>query len=99
MKIEPSESEQHYCIVKHVCDETIHWCMYTAIKAKKSNWCTIAECFLYSTVIYGTYSILVHLCEVDGKVPFKSSSVVLIIEIGKVSSCKKKVFKSNPVFR
>lgn len=36
-----------------------------------------------STVIYGTYSILVHLCEVDGKVPFKSSSVVLIIEIGK----------------
>lgn len=36
-----------------------------------------------STVIYGTYSILVHLCEVDGKVPFKSSSVVLIIEVGK----------------
>ncbi|XP_062584310.1 probable UDP-sugar transporter protein SLC35A4 [Saccostrea cucullata] len=36
-----------------------------------------------STIVYGTYSILVHLCEVKGKVPFKSSSVVLIIEVGK----------------
>ncbi|XP_078316025.1 putative UDP-sugar transporter protein SLC35A4 isoform X2 [Crassostrea virginica] len=41
-----------------------------------------------STIIYGTYSILVHLCEVDGKVPFKSSSVVLMIEVGKfIVSC------------
>lgn len=39
------------------------------------------------TVIYGSYSVLVHLCEVNGKIPFSSSSVVLMIEVFKLLFC------------
>ncbi|XP_060067223.1 probable UDP-sugar transporter protein SLC35A4 isoform X2 [Ylistrum balloti] len=35
------------------------------------------------TLVYGSYSTFVNLCEVDGKIPFNSSSVVLMMEIGK----------------
>ncbi|XP_041363658.1 probable UDP-sugar transporter protein SLC35A4 [Gigantopelta aegis] len=35
-------------------------------------------------VIYSSYTILVHLCEVDGKIPFSSSSMVLCIEVLKI---------------
>ncbi|OWF54134.1 probable UDP-sugar transporter protein SLC35A4 [Mizuhopecten yessoensis] len=35
------------------------------------------------TLVYGSYSTFVHLCEVDGKIPFNSSSVVLMMEFGK----------------
>ncbi|XP_069137247.1 probable UDP-sugar transporter protein SLC35A4 [Argopecten irradians] len=35
------------------------------------------------TLVYGSYSTLVNLCEVDGKIPFNSSSVVLMMEMGK----------------
>ena len=42
-------------------------------------------CYLYcSVMIYGSYTILIHLCEVDGKLPFSSASTVLVTEISKV---------------
>nr|AKN21638.1 slc35a-2 [Schmidtea mediterranea] len=34
-------------------------------------------------IIYSSYTIFVHLCEIDGKIPFKSSSMVLMTEITK----------------
>jgi len=35
-------------------------------------------------LIYGSYTILIHLCEVDGKLPFSSASTVLVTEVLKV---------------
>jgi len=34
--------------------------------------------------MYGSFTILVHLCEVDGKLPFSSASTVLVTEVLKV---------------
>lgn len=34
--------------------------------------------------MYGSYSILVHLCEVSGRIPFNSASVVFMIEAAKL---------------
>jgi len=35
--------------------------------------------------MYGSFTILVHLCEVDGKLPFSSASTVLVTEVLKVN--------------
>ncbi|CAH1797910.1 unnamed protein product [Owenia fusiformis] len=35
--------------------------------------------------IYASYTILVHLCEVDGKLPFSTASMVLSIEVLKIT--------------
>lgn len=39
---------------------------------------------IIGTFIYGSYTIFVHLMEVDGKIPFSSASMVLLIEISKL---------------
>ncbi len=39
---------------------------------------------VFRICIYGSYTILVHLCEVDGKVPFSSASTVFTTELLKV---------------
>ncbi|KAK3710034.1 hypothetical protein QZH41_012427, partial [Actinostola sp. cb2023] len=40
---------------------------------------------VYSRVlIYGSHSILINLCKVDGKIPFNSAAVVLLIELAKL---------------
>ncbi|XP_064618555.1 probable UDP-sugar transporter protein SLC35A4 isoform X2 [Lineus longissimus] len=39
---------------------------------------------LMGVAIYGSYTIFVHLCEVDGKMPFSSASMVLLTEITKL---------------
>lgn len=36
--------------------------------------------------LYSSYTILVHLCEIDGRVPFSNAAAVLTIEVLKVSS-------------
>ncbi|KAL5005521.1 hypothetical protein ScPMuIL_018977 [Solemya velum] len=41
--------------------------------------------FISGSVIYGSYTVLVHLCQVGGKIPFSSSSMVLMIEISKIA--------------
>jgi len=46
------------------------------------DWCVLLP--LCSCLIYGSYTILIHLCEVDGKLPFSSASIVLVTEILKV---------------
>jgi hypothetical protein len=38
------------------------------------------------TIMYGSYGVLVHACEVNGELPYSSASVVLLIEFFKVSS-------------
>ena len=35
-------------------------------------------------LVYGSYTILVHLCEVDGRISFSSSAMVFVTEILKV---------------
>lgn len=35
-------------------------------------------------LIYGSYTILIHLCEADGKLPFSSASMVLVTEVVKL---------------
>jgi len=35
-------------------------------------------------MIYGSYTILIHLCEVDGKLPFSSASTVFVTEVMKL---------------
>ena len=35
-------------------------------------------------LIYSSYSILVHLCKIGGRIPFRSSSLVLLMELLKV---------------
>ncbi|XP_074651884.1 putative UDP-sugar transporter protein SLC35A4 [Tubulanus polymorphus] len=39
---------------------------------------------LVGVILYGSYTILVHLCEVDGKIPFSSASQVLLTEFSKL---------------
>ncbi|XP_064609952.1 probable UDP-sugar transporter protein SLC35A4 isoform X2 [Liolophura sinensis] len=39
---------------------------------------------LFGVFVYGSYTILVHLCEEDGQIPFSSSSAVLLIEVTKM---------------
>lgn len=51
---------------------------------KPMNPCLWRFMLVLGVVIYGSYTILVHLCEVDGKLPFSSASVVLITEIIKL---------------
>lgn len=45
-------------------------------------------CPLFSlrVLLYSSYTILIHLCEVDGHVPFSNAAAVLVIEVAKVSS-------------
>ncbi|XP_013416659.1 probable UDP-sugar transporter protein SLC35A4 [Lingula anatina] len=52
--------------------------------SKPVNLCLWRVMICIGTLIYGSYTILVHLCEVDGKIPFSSSSMVLVIEISKL---------------
>ena len=59
-----------YSVLVHLCEVDGHQCYL----------------LFFSTVVYGSYSVLVHLCEVDGKIPFSSSSAVLMIELCKVGS-------------
>lgn len=40
----------------------------------------------FSVLIYGSYTILIHLCEADGKLPFSSASMVLVTEVVKVGA-------------
>ncbi|XP_031553771.1 probable UDP-sugar transporter protein SLC35A4 isoform X2 [Actinia tenebrosa] len=40
--------------------------------------------FIAGVFIYGSHSILINLCKVDGKIPFNSASVVLLIELAKL---------------
>ena len=43
---------------------------------------------IFSVLLYSSYTILIHLCEVDGRVPFSNAAVVLVIEISKAgTSC------------
>nr|CDS32909.1 UDP sugar transporter protein SLC35A4 [Hymenolepis microstoma] len=35
-------------------------------------------------LLYSSYSIIIHLCEVDGKIPFSNAACVLVIEIFKL---------------
>lgn len=35
-------------------------------------------------LIYGSHSVLINLCKVDGRIPFSSASVVLLIELAKL---------------
>lgn len=48
------------------------------------NVCLWRIMLLSGVFIYGSYTVLVHLCEVDGKIPFSSASMVLVTEIMKV---------------
>eukprot|EP00106_Octopus_bimaculoides_P020425 XP_014787867.1 PREDICTED: probable UDP-sugar transporter protein SLC35A4 [Octopus bimaculoides] len=48
------------------------------------NGCLWRIMLLFGVFIYGSYTVLVHLCEKDGKIPFSSSSMVLITEIMKI---------------
>ena len=41
-------------------------------------------CFCFSVIIYGSFSVLVHLTEVDNKLPFSSTSMYLLVEVAKV---------------
>ena len=34
--------------------------------------------------MYGTYAVLIHLCEVDGKIPFSSTGMFVVVEFTKV---------------
>nr|XP_006817758.1 PREDICTED: LOW QUALITY PROTEIN: probable UDP-sugar transporter protein SLC35A4-like [Saccoglossus kowalevskii] len=45
---------------------------------------TFTKCKTMRILIYGSHAILLHLCKVDGKIPFNSSSVVLLIELNKL---------------
>jgi len=45
-------------------------------------------------LIYGSYTILIHLCEVDGKLPFSSASTVLVTEVLKVNNSFQLIFYS-----
>jgi solute carrier family 35 (probable UDP-sugar transporter), member A4 len=40
---------------------------------------------LFQSISYGSYTILVHLCEKNGKIPFNATSLNLVIEILKLS--------------
>jgi len=46
----------------------------------------------YRCLIYGSYTILIHLCEVDGKLPFSSASTVFLTEVLKVTEFFSKHF-------
>lgn len=48
------------------------------------NVCLWRIMLLSGVFIYGSYTVLVHLCEVDGKIPFSSASMVLVTEIMKI---------------
>ncbi|CAH1783388.1 unnamed protein product [Owenia fusiformis] len=39
---------------------------------------------LVGVLMYGSYSILIHLCKVDGKLPFSTASMVLMTETAKI---------------
>lgn len=39
---------------------------------------------VFGVLIYGSYTILIHLCEADGKLPFSSASMVLVTEVVKL---------------
>jgi probable UDP-sugar transporter A4 len=39
---------------------------------------------IIQVISYGSFSVLVHLCEIDGSIPFESTSMNLLIEIAKL---------------
>ncbi|VDL62304.1 unnamed protein product [Hymenolepis diminuta] len=41
-------------------------------------------CYSRIVFLYSSYTIIIHLCEVDGKVPFSNAACVLVIEIFKL---------------
>lgn len=50
---------------------------------------------IIGTLVYGSYTILVHLCETDGKIPFSSTSSTLMIEASKLLTSMVLYFKQT----
>jgi len=58
----------------------------TAVEMKNPFHPVVWQCLLViGVLVYGSYSVLIHLCEENKQIPFSSSSVVLMTEVTKLS--------------
>ncbi|KAL3866069.1 hypothetical protein ACJMK2_043408 [Sinanodonta woodiana] len=51
---------------------------------ERSKLCMWQVMIVIEVLIYSSYSVMIHMCKVDGRIPFRSSSVVFLVEMIKL---------------